>query len=220
MRGPLKRILLSQRLVTNDTYAEQRSALALDWGSFFSELPAVPIAVPYEFSVETFFSEVCPDGVILSGGNDLSVIDNNGLNSKRDELEAQLLQLSLKAGIPVLGVCRGAQFLAAELGGEVKRTPGHVVPYHEASATEAASESRFGKLVGAIRAVNSSHSYGIDSVPVGTRALVKAFDGTVEAFEHLDRPILALLWHPERKGPSQDVDRQLVRRHFELEGAA
>ena len=45
-------------------------------------------------------------------------------------------------------------------------------------------------------------------------------DGWVEAAIETDRPVVAVMWHPEREDPIRDLDRQLVRRVFAYDTAA
>ncbi len=62
------------------------------------------------------------DGIVSFGGEE-SVLDG-GL-----EAEAELLRQAVAAGLPVLGVCLGAQLLAHALGGTVKRRPRRLVAW-------------------------------------------------------------------------------------------
>ena len=67
------------------------------------------------------------DGFLFTGGQDVSPAlygepDRTGLSvpsPERDALEAPLLQEVLKADKPVLGICRGLQFLNAAMGGDL-----------------------------------------------------------------------------------------------------
>ncbi len=62
------------------------------------------------------------DGILSLGGEE-SVLDG-GL-----EAEAELLRSAVRAGVPVLGVCLGAQLLAHALGGSVMRRPRRLVAW-------------------------------------------------------------------------------------------
>ena len=50
-------------------------------------------------------------GVIFSGGNDLSLFNKNKANLFRDRQEKKLLTSCLKKKVPIIGVCRGFQFI-------------------------------------------------------------------------------------------------------------
>jgi GMP synthase (glutamine-hydrolysing) len=62
------------------------------------------------------------DGIVSFGGIQ-SVLDG-GL-----EAEAELMRQAVAAGVPVLGVCLGAQLLAHALGGKVMRRPRRLVAW-------------------------------------------------------------------------------------------
>ena len=52
------------------------------------------------------------DGIIFSGGNDLSKFDNSDVNVLRDKLENKIIKFAKEKKIPCLFVCRGMQFIA------------------------------------------------------------------------------------------------------------
>ena len=60
--------------------------------------------------------------------------------------------------------------------------------------------------------MNSYHDWAID--PAGlddrVRVLATAADGSVEAFTHVDEPLLGIMWHPERPGPRDAVLEAMV----------
>jgi putative glutamine amidotransferase len=65
------------------------------------------------------------DGLLLTGGEDVvpsyygKAADSLrcSTNPQRDSLEFALIQLAIKTGMPILGVCRGEQILNVALGG-------------------------------------------------------------------------------------------------------
>jgi putative glutamine amidotransferase len=212
----MKKVLLTQRIIEAENYPETRAGLALDWAELFATLPAVPLAVPYGFPTVDFLNETRPDALILTGGNDLSVIDDSPANRRRDALETEILELAIERNLPVLAVCRGFQFIAARFGLTPVAIEAHIGKTHAVNVDPAASASRYFEILKRLTAVNSFHRYGIPEAPSAARALVRASDGTVEAFEHDKQRILALAWHPERQGPSQNIDRELITTHLEL----
>ncbi|VEJ52668.1 Putative amidotransferase (Type 1 glutamine amidotransferase-GATase1) [Campylobacter insulaenigrae] len=78
----MKFIAISQRLISNESYYEERECLALDWGKFFKEnlQDFLPIPLSYELEFEKYQSLV--SAVILSGGNDLYFLNKNDLSKK------------------------------------------------------------------------------------------------------------------------------------------
>ena len=67
--------------------------------------------------------------LVIWGGNDISPFyygehpnkycGAEAHPSKRDEIEAALIHRALEKGIPIIGICRGAQLVCAILGGKV-----------------------------------------------------------------------------------------------------
>ena len=64
------------------------------------------------------------DGIIMTGGHDVSpdiygeekLEDLVVCNEARDSMEKELLRQALEKDIPILGICRGIQFINAFLG--------------------------------------------------------------------------------------------------------
>ena len=56
------------------------------------------------FSLTEYLEYIQPDGILLSGGNDIGEV------KLRDKLEFQLLSWALK-NIPIFGICRGMQII-------------------------------------------------------------------------------------------------------------
>lgn len=158
-------------------------------------------------------------GLLLSGGGDVHPkyfgesprAELYGVDCERDEMELCLTRAALAAGLPVLGICRGAQVLGVALGGKlVQDIPSErrgALTHKSGSAggeaghrVEIAEESRLRKIMGARRVrVNSSHHQANGCVGDGARAVAWSEDGVVEAIE-CDGPhfVAGVQWHPER----------------------
>ncbi|MEM5583883.1 gamma-glutamyl-gamma-aminobutyrate hydrolase family protein [Roseibium sp. AS2] len=66
------------------------------------------------------------DGLIAGGGDDISATLYGGeltpdvrLDPERDALETRLISAAVERGIPVLGICRGAQMINVSFGGSL-----------------------------------------------------------------------------------------------------
>lgn len=158
------------------------------------------------------------DGIVLSGGADIDPdylceesLDCVSVNPRRDAQELLLVHLAVARQIPVLGICRGIQTLAAALGGKLYQDirSQHDRPCIEHSQTIArglpSHQVRLEKdsvLYGLFQkdtlAVNSFHHQAVKEAPAGFRVTAWGPDGIIEAMESVSfRPILGVQWHPE-----------------------
>ena len=151
------------------------------------------------------------DGLILSGGGDVDPgrygEENNacfGVDPARDEAEFRLIEAYIKAGKPILGICRGHQVLNVSFGGSlVQHLPGaekHVPTKagDNAHGTKALPGSFPAALYGECFAVNSAHHQGVARLAPELEAVQWAEDGVIEACRHRTLPVYSVQWHPER----------------------
>lgn len=158
------------------------------------------------------------DGILLSGGADIDP-DFLGqekhptvsVNPERDLPEMLLIRLACDRQIPILGICRGIQMLAAALGGKLyqdivsqhdKALVGHdqSLPRYETSHTvNIEPDSLLARLYGKRQMqVNSFHHQAVMEAPAGFRVTATAPDGIIEAMESTTfRSIIGVQWHPE-----------------------
>lgn len=179
---------ISQRLICNESYFEERETLALDWGRFFSDYFESFLPLPLSYEVDFSRYEPYLSGVILSGGNDLNALNPNELSFKRDEYEKQIVRQCFKKNLPLLGICRGAQLIADFFNSSLKSCENHI------------GEHKITLINGKELVVNSFHNYGVSKLGQDLEPLAFAKDGTVEAFKHKRAKIYALMWHIEREG--------------------
>lgn len=155
-------------------------------------------------------AELC-DGLILSGGGDVDPERYGeantacfGVDSARDEAEFRLIEAYLRAGKPILGICRGHQVLNVFFGGSLSQhlpTAEAHVPSRagdNAHGTRALPGSFLAELYGAHFRVNSAHHQGIRALAPELTAVQWAEDGVIEACRHATLPVYSVQWHPER----------------------
>jgi len=191
----MKKIALTQRILKNDSYFEIRETLDINWGRFCQELGFIPVILPleYDFTVLDF------DGVILTGGNDLSSVSNNETDKKRDTFEKSLIKHCIQNQISIFGVCRGMQLINEYFGGTLKKITGHAGVKH---------------FLDNEQEVNSYHNFALDKIGEELEIVNIAQDGIVESIKHKRLKIYAQMHHPERENPFKTIDLATIKDFF------
>ena len=157
------------------------------------------------------------DGLLLAGGTDIDPalygaareVATDKPDRVRDVIEGTLLDEALARDLPVLGICRGQQFLNVHLGGTLRQhIDGHKCPkVREVHAVAIAPGSRLEAILATREyIVNSRHHQGADRVGTGLTVTAAAPDGVVEALELPGkRFVLAVQWHPEARTDGPDA---------------
>ena len=209
------RIGITQRVEVLPERHERRDCLDQAWTPLLEKLGIVPIPIPNQIAdANHILSGLQLHGLILSGGNDLASLPDVGVVApERDALERQLLELAAAKNLPVLGVCRGLQFMAAHYGARLSPLCGHVAKQHAITVEDSATLRLADR-----EAVNSFHRFGLERNQLGPKLqpVASAPDGTVEAIVHPSRRQAAIMWHPERH-PSDRQDVELIRAFFGLD---
>ena len=152
------------------------------------------------------------DGICLSGGPDLDPeaygaperhAELGPTEPRLDTFELAVARAADARGLPILGVCRGAQALNVARGGSLlQHVPGHrqTAPgwqvAHEVSVEPASRLA--GVLGGNTLSVNSFHHQAVERLGSGFHAVAWAADGTIEGIEAAgERLVLGVQWHAE-----------------------
>jgi N5-(cytidine 5'-diphosphoramidyl)-L-glutamine hydrolase len=196
-------ILITPRIIENDSYFEIREAIDQNWGKLLREVDIMPIVVQYNIAPQKYFSSFPVKGVILTGGNDLCAHTDSQLSVMRDDYENKLIEKCISKKIPLFGVCRGMQLIASFFKTKLEKIENHVDCKHNLKIS---NESNYLELKG-IKEVNSYHNYGIKKLESPLKIIATSEDGYVEAFEHEELPIVAIMWHPERENPFTSIDK-------------
>lgn len=216
-----RRIGITMR-VMRSAYGEVRDALARDWPVLLESLGRREACPPDWIMLPNIGQAAVPlarrsgvQGLLLTGGDDF------GLTPDRDETEAALLAWAEQERLPVLGICRGAQWLARHAGMELAplSRERHVAARHAVvwQAPEACAPLWRSALPSrGTGQVNSWHGWGIgEPLPPALRAVaICPDDGSVEALCHVSLPWLGLVWHPERENTLGDRDAAVLRQLF------
>jgi len=126
---------------------------------------------------------------------------------QRDVWEFALLNAALQRGLPVLGICRGAQVLNVALGGTLHQHLPDVIGHSGHRAGNAVFTTlpvrtvpgtRLAALVGEAVEARCYHHQGIAELGEGLVVSAWDVDGIVEALELPGETfVLAVQWHPE-----------------------
>ena len=170
---------------------KNEAVLILDFGGQYSQLIARRVRdcnvfceiKPYNISAEEI-QKSGYKGIIFSGGPNSVYAEN------APKCDTNLFHL----GIPVLGICYGAQLIAAALGGtvdnsEVKEYGNTEVTYH--------CDSVLFQDIDKTSIAWMSHTDYISALPAGFAATATTSHCPVAAMAHSEKKIFALQFHPE-----------------------
>ncbi|MCR9072754.1 MAG: gamma-glutamyl-gamma-aminobutyrate hydrolase family protein [Alphaproteobacteria bacterium] len=189
-------VAVSQRIDDYPERGEYRDALDQQLCVWIARAGFVPVQVPNRLgddaAIHAWLHAVSPAGIVLSGGADV------GKHHDRDRTEGVLLEHAKAFDLPLLGICRGMQFLALQFGAQLVEREGHVRIRHRLIP-------RTGEKIPAT--VNSYHTWTLTECPSMFQTLATCeADGTIEAFAHTNLPWEGWMWHPERESPFAEAD--------------
>jgi N5-(cytidine 5'-diphosphoramidyl)-L-glutamine hydrolase len=207
------KIGITQRVEFIEAYGERRDCLDQQWFVFFEQIGLSVIPIPNALQDPIAYCESNNiKGFVFSGGNDISSLPGaTNTAPERDRTEKLILNYTASNMLPVLGICRGLQFINLHLNGSLSTAPGHVATNHEVKATE--PEGIFKEIA----IVNSFHNFVVPKEQLGQdlKAMLCSFDGHVEAMQHISLPWLSIMWHPERNKPFNQTDIRIFKTHFQ-----
>ena len=201
------------------------------------EAGGIPVMFPLtpDRAVLGQLAESC-DGFLFTGGHDVSpeiygeeILPVCGeLCPQRDEMEKAVLQEALRDDRPVLGICRGIQFLNAFLGGTLyqdlpsqhpsetghHQSPPYDRPVHDVRIEKGTSLHAL--LEKDRTAVNSYHHQAIRETAPGLEVMAYSEDGLAEAVRMPDQSFVwAVQWHPEFSFRTDEDSRKIFRAFVE-----
>ena len=155
------------------------------------------------------------DGLVMPGGGDINPSLYGHKNKRsieiddaRDHLEKSVLEEFIKAGKPVLGICRGMQMINVCFGGTLIQ---HLDDFEKhvwidmetdnAHRVQLPDKDTFMYRIYKETdiSINSAHHQAVENIAEGFKvAAISPDDGVIEAFEHTELPIIGVQFHPER----------------------
>ena len=167
------------------------TVLVVDFGAQYAQLIARRVReahvyseiVPRDMPIAEMLARR-PKGIIFSGGP--KSVHVEGAPTIDDAVYA--------GGVPILGICYGAQLVAQQLGGEVARSG--VGEYGRTALQVTASSALFGELP-LQQEVWMSHADSIVAAPPGFSVTARTEAVPVAALEDLERALFGVQFHPE-----------------------
>ncbi len=180
-----------------------------------------PVAIPPHNDKEALVTLLeTLDGILFSGGGDINPLllgeeplpQLHSVCPKRDEAELFLAREAFHRQIPMLGICRGIQVMAAALDGKVfqdiyvqgkgaKIKHSQDMPRHNVSHTVNIEEgSMLQSIFGNKQTlpVNSFHHQAVSDPGPHLKVSALSPDGIIEAVESSEhKALLGIQWHPE-----------------------
>jgi putative glutamine amidotransferase len=123
----------------------------------------------------------------------------------RDRFEETCLRQARETGIPVLGICRGAQFLNIQHGGSLHTNlfgfygeSGNIASLAPRKLVRIEAGSQLHAILGPESMVNSLHRQAVNRLGSGLVPAARDSAGVIQAIENPDHPFLiGVQWHPE-----------------------
>ena len=132
-----------------------------------------------------------PDGIFLSNGPGDPAALPYAINNVRELVDSDL---------PMFGICLGHQILGLAVGGKTYKLKfGHRGANHPVKDLQSQK----------VEITSQNHGFAVDpdSLPADvTVTHENLYDGTVEGFRHLTKPIFSVQYHPEASPGPHDAD--------------
>ena len=167
------------------------NVLVVDFGAQYAQLIARRVREAHVYSEivqSTITAEQvrvkAPSAIILSGG------PKSVYETPAPSLDPEIYEL----GIPILGICYGAQLMALQLGGDVARTG---AGEYGRTSLHRVGTSRVMDEWPETTSVWMSHGDAIAAAPSGFTVTASSPEAPVAAMEDVERALYAVQFHPE-----------------------
>lgn len=207
-------------LLTGDTeiiYSDKASAEAI------VKAGGLPIFIPSISSLET--SDLVSyldfaDGMLLTGADtntspfyygESPAYLKGRVDDERDKIDIELVKISYKKKIPILGICKGMQVLNVALGGSLYqniKAQCDTCFNHDVTKTKRSNITHTAKFIGKsmlknifgqeVLKLNGGHQQAVKRLPNKLKEVAKANDGIIEAFEgKREQFVMGIQFHAE-----------------------
>ena len=193
----------------------------------------LPIMLPLTSNVDELkqLSQIC-SGFLFTGGQDISpklygeqeLPECGECSIERDDMEKVLFELVLDLNKPILGICRGIQFINVMLGGTLyqdipvqmksnqqhQQQPPYDIPIHKVNVFK---QTPLFDILGTEKLyVNSYHHQGIKDLSLRLKVMAIAEDNLIEAVYMPEKEFVwGIQWHPEFLFKSDESSRKIFR---------
>ena len=168
--------------------------LVLDFGGQYNQLIARRVREHNVYAEIKPYSRITVDEIKAAGY--VGIIFTGGPNSVYDESSPHYSPEILDAGIPVLGICYGAQLIAYMAGGVVK-TSGSKSEYGKIDMTRSKDSRLLRNIPEDTSVCWMSHTDYISNPPKGYKVTAVTRDCPCAAMENDEKKIYAVQFHPE-----------------------
>lgn len=171
---------------------ERENIVIIDFGAQYDQLIARRVrenhvyshVLPYDTDIETI-KALNPVGIIFTGG------PSSTYDADAPKVDPQIYEL----GIPILGLCYGAQLMAEQLGGYTQAADTR--EYGKKNIDIRKPDSKLLNAVDDGSVIWMSHTNYIDQVPEGFEVTSVTDTCPVASFENADRKLYGCQFHPE-----------------------
>ncbi len=215
-------VAISQRQQYNKHNAPI-DVLEHNYSEYCKSLGILVLPIPNVASrVQAYFDNFPIEGIILTGGEDINPkvygedIDWPNISPLRDQTEKKMLEIAVARRIPVLGICRGMQFIKVFFGGQlVKNIKEETTSEHAPGKDHKVvlTEEKIVLMAGKKEIiVNSFHNQAVTTHTLSPelKTFALADDGVIEGLYHPSLPIAGIQWHPERKSADEKINNILM----------
>jgi len=198
------KLLITQREEKNE-HGDRIDSLEANYIEFFLKEKFEIIPVPNNLEAAKRLLWEAPDLIVLSGGGSITEQTN------RNEVETKLIEYCLKHNVPLLGICRGMQFINKYFGGKIVKNNIH--PNEREHDLVLTNQNLIECLKRKRGPVNSYHNFTVSEKDLAKELEVFGVSnyGLIEGFFHKNKKIVGVQWHPERtNGLSQWIDKFIL----------